>query len=702
MAVSTPSVVMNGLNQNRKMNYAMELTVLTSLFIMWRFLTCLNDILTLNPKAVFLLNYYEAMPIQFCIFTAYFIALFSSARIITSINRSEKYKLSSFDIKHGKSHLAEILAVVFISIMLLNCKDSVERTVKQDSASVEQKVERLLSEMTLAEKIGQMTQIDRRYLQNDSDIKTYYLGSVLSGGGSSPAKNDAPSWADMCDRYQSYALQTRLKIPLIYGADAVHGNNNVCAAVIFPHNIGMGCTRNPALIEEAARTTAEEVAGTGISWTFAPCIAVARDIRWGRTYESFGETPELQVTMGKAEVEGYQGADFSDPASVLACAKHYVGDGGTVDGKDQGNDTCDEQTLRSIHLPGYIEAIKDNVGSIMVSYSSWNGVKMTANKYLLTDVLKDQLGFKGFLISDWGAVDQLPGDYSAKVEAAINAGMDMIMVPEDYKGFVSTLTSLVNEDKVPLNRIDDAVRRILRAKFMKGLFEHPYTDRALTAAVGSAAHREIARKCVRESLVLLKNDNKVLPLGKNLHRIIVAGKNADDIGNQCGGWTISWQGSSGNTTTGTTILQGIKATVSPNTDVVYSGDGSGAAGADVGIVVVGETPYTEGAGDKTDLSLSKEDMATVENVRRAGIPVVIVLVSGRPMIINWVLANCDAFIAAWLPGTEGEGVADVLFGDYKPTGKLSHTWPKDMSQVPMNFGDQNYDPLFPYGFGLTY
>ncbi|MGC8595574.1 MAG: glycoside hydrolase family 3 protein [Candidatus Kryptoniota bacterium] len=595
-----------------------------------------------------------------------------------------------------------IMLFTVTAIVLLSCRNNIAGLSNQDTASVENRVDQLLKKMTLAEKIGQMTQIDRRFLQADSDIKVYALGSLLSGGGSSPAVNNPSSWADMYDKYQWYALQTRLKIPLIYGIDAVHGHNNVKGAVIFPHNIGMGCTRDPDLVEKAARATAEEVVGTGINWVFAPCIAVARDIRWGRTYESFGETPELQTIMAAAEVKGFQGDNLSDPSSVVACAKHYVGDGGTEGGKDQGNTICDEQTLRKIHMPGYVEAVKEGVGTIMVSYSSWNGVKMSANKYLLTDVLKGELGFKGFLVSDWAAINQLPGDYSNQVEAAVNAGIDMIMVPDDYKKFISTLTDLVNQGRVPISRIDDAVRRILRIKFLKGLFDHPYADRAFTSTIGSESHRELARQCVRESLVLLKNENKLLPLSKHLSKIVVAGKNADDIGNQCGGWTISWQGSSGNITQGTTILQGIKETVSPTTRVVYSADGTGAAGADVAIAVVGETPYAEGAGDRGDLSLSTEDINVIRNLKSAGVPVVAILVSGRPMIINDALNMCDAFVAAWLPGTEGEGVADVLFGDYKPSGKLSQSWPRSMEQIPIHYGDPGYNPLFPYGYGLTY
>jgi beta-glucosidase len=591
---------------------------------------------------------------------------------------------------------------ILAALLLLSCKGNLTGLSDQDTANVDSKVDKLLNQMTLEEKIGQMTQVDRKYLQADSDIKVYALGSLLSGGGSAPAVNNANSWANMYDSYQWYALQTRLKIPLIYGIDAVHGHNNVKGAVIFPHNIGMGCTRDPYLVEKAARATAEEVAGTGINWVFAPCIAVARDIRWGRTYESFGESPELQTMMAEAEVKGFQGEELSSPSSVVACAKHYVGDGGTEGGRDQGNTICDEETLRKIHMPGYIEAIKDGVGTIMVSYSSWNGVKMSANKYLLTDVLKGELGFKGFLVSDWAAINQLPGDYSTQVETAVNAGIDMIMVPDDYKRFISTLKDLVNQGRVPMSRIDDAVRRILRIKFLKGLFEHPYADRSLTPTVGSDAHRELARQCVRESIVLLKNENKTLPLSKNLSKIVVAGKNADDIGNQCGGWTISWQGSSGDITQGTTILQGIREIVSSNTQVVYSKDGTGASGADVGIAVVGETPYAEGAGDRTDLSLSAEDMNVIRNLKSANIPVVVILVSGRPLIINDALNMSDAFIAAWLPGTEGEGVADVLFGDYKPTGKLSQSWPRSMDQIPIHYGDPNYNPLFPYGYGLTY
>ena len=501
---------------------------------------------------------------------------------------------------------------------------------------------------------------------------------------------------------QEQALSTRLGIPLIYGADAVHGHNNVKGAVIFPHNIGLGATRNPELAEEIGRITALEVVGTGVDWTFSPCLAVFRDERWGRSYESFGETPELVSLMGAALVRGYQGADLGSGETILATVKHWVGDGGTTGGVDRSNTAVDEVTLREIHVPPYVEAIRAGVGSIMVSQSSWNGVKMHANAYLIDDVLKGELGFEGFVVSDWEAIDQIPGDYASDVRTAIDAGLDMIMVPYEYVTFIETLREAVESGDVPLERIDDAVGRILRVKFRLGLFENSYTDRSLTGLIGSAAHRDVARQAVRESLVLLKNEDDLLPLPKDLDRVHVAGRNADDLGSQCGGWTITWQGRNGNITTGVTILEAIERAVSERTRVTFSRNGSGAEGADVGIVVVGETPYAEWEGDSDDLSLIRADLNAINAVREAGVPVVVILVSGRPMIVEPELAHWDVLIAAWLPGTEGQGVADVLFGDYGPTGKLPCSWPRTMDQIPINDGDAKYDPLFAYGFGLTY
>lgn len=576
----------------------------------------------------------------------------------------------------------------------------------------------MLATMTLEEKIGQMTQAEQNALVDVSDIEKYFLGSLLSGGSSDPkAGNSLEAWTDMYDGYQQRALKTRLGIPILFGVDAVHGHNNVLGAVVFPHNIGLGCTRNPALVERASRITAEEVRATGINWSFAPCIAVPRDERWGRTYEGFGETPELAESLGAAAVRGLQRNDLSNPSAVLACAKHFIGDGGTSLGTgtpnrnqqrllDQGDTRVSEAELRRIHLPGYISAIKAGAGSIMVSYSSWNGLKLSASKRLLTEILKQELGFQGFLISDYRAIIQITPDFKNAIEISINAGMDMAMEPTDYRRFIGFLRELVNEGRVPISRIDDAVTRILRVKLAMGLMDKnrsPLADRRLHRAFGSSEHRRVARECVRQSLVLLKNEKKILPLSKKIARIHVGGRSADDIGNQCGGWTIDWQGKSGNITAGgTTILKAVHDAVSPETKVTFSADGSGASGAGVGIVVVGETPYAEGRGDREDLSLTVEDTNAISNMKSAGIPVVVVLLSGRPMIIGEALNQAAALVAAWLPGTEGEGITDVLFGDYKPTGKLSFTWPRSMAQVPINVGDAGYDPLFKFGFGLSF
>jgi beta-glucosidase len=577
------------------------------------------------------------------------------------------------------------------------------------SAEIDRRVESLLSQMSLDEKIGQMTQVDVNALKNKADIQNYFLGSILNGGGGGPLPNVPQNWLKVVNEYQSWALKTPLKIPLIYGVDAVHGHNNVDGAVIFPHNIGLGATHDPALVEQAEHITALEVAGTGIRWAFAPCIAVARDARWGRTYESFGDSPELVSELGAAAVRGIQGKNLSDATSVLACAKHYLGDGGTQNGVDQGNDVCDEATLRKLYLPPYQAAIKAGVGSIMVSYSSWNGKKMSDNKYLLTDVLKGELGFRGFLVSDWAAIDQISPNYKNDIEAAINAGLDMIMIPNgsgkpnNYLEFITDLRELVAGGRVSRARIDDAVRRILRIKFEMGLFENPYTDPALTAQVGSAAHREVARQCVRESLVLLKNDNKTIPLEKNLKHVVVVGAAADDLGIQCGGWTISWQGQPGNITHGgTTILTAIRNTMAPGMTVTFSPDGNDMKDADAVVVVVGEPPYAEGKGDRSDLHLSPADLALVEKAKSAGAPVVTVLLSGRPLILGSAMDASNALIAAWLPGTEGQGVADVLFGDYKPTGKLPSPWPRNSSGLAAAGGNPSENgALFPYGFSLN-
>jgi beta-glucosidase len=577
-----------------------------------------------------------------------------------------------------------------------------------EKSGTNSRVEALLARMTLDEKIGQMVQVDSKALKDKTDVQKYFLGSVLSGGSSDPADGNSPeSWLNFVTAFQDQALQTRLKIPLLYGIDAVHGHNNIDGAVIFPHHIGLGATHDPKLVERAERVTAEEVAGTGIRWAFAPCITVPQDEHWGRTYEGYSDNPALVSELGTAATIGLQGKRLSaEPASVLACAKHFIGDGGTTNGVDQGNTVCDEAALRKLYLPPYHAAIKAGVGSIMVSYSSWNGQKMHGNKYLLTDVLKNELGFQGFLVSDWAAIDQLSPDFKHDIEQSINAGLDMIMIPNgagkanNYVQFIDDLKSLVADGKVSQARIDDAVSRILRIKFQLGLFESTATDPKLTASTGSPEHRAVARACVRESLVLLKNEKHILPLSKKIKHLVLVGPAADDLGMQCGGWTIDWQGRTGEVTHGgTTILAAIRQTVSPETQVSFSTDGSSLKDADAVIVVIGEAPYAEMKGDRQDLNLSAADQALVARAKSSGVPVVTVLFSGRPLVLNSALTDSDAFVAAWLPGTEGLGVTDVLFGDCKFSGKLPRVWPHSNEHIVST--DKSEKPLFPFGFGLA-
>ena len=577
------------------------------------------------------------------------------------------------------------------------------------SASPASDADALLAKMTLDEKVGQMVQADMLALKDKTDVRKYFLGSVLSGGDSDPADNRPETWLKAVMEFRAEALQTRLKIPLLYGIDAVHGHNNILGAVIFPHHVGMGATHDAALVEKADRVTAEEMAGTGINWAFAPCIAVSRDIRWGRSYESYSQSPELVAQLGSASIRGFQG-DTLNKNSVLACAKHFAGDGGTENGKDQGDTVCDEATFHRLYVAPYAAAIKAGVGSIMVSYSSWNHQKMHGNKHLLTDVLKKQMGFQGILVSDWAAIDQLSPDYKSDIETSINAGLDMVMVPygpgdknnkNNYREFIADLKDLVATGKIPQERIDDAVRRILRVKYQMGLFDNRPVDPALTAAIGSPEHRAVARQCVRESLVILKNTNHRLPLKKDLKHITIIGKGANDIGIQCGGWTIYWQGTNGDVTTGgTTLLAAIKETISAETEVNYSPDGSNLKSPDVIIAVIGEGPYAEFKGDRQDLKLAPADAALVAKAKAAKVPLVTLLYSGRPLVLGPALEESDVLIAAWLPGTEGEGITDVLFGDYAPTGKLPRLWPANNQQLAVD--NVPGKSLFPVGFGLGY
>jgi len=560
-----------------------------------------------------------------------------------------------------------------------------------------------LSMMTLDEKVGQMTQANKGALASITDIRTYFLGSLLSGGGEGPSGSggNATQWADMYDSFQAQAVQTRLGIPLIYGVDAVHGHNNVQGAVIFPHHIGMGATRNTALMQQADDVTRQEVLGTGMNWAFAPCVCVPRNDRWGRTYEGFSEDTALVSSMGGASIDGFQGAGLG-PNTVMATAKHYIGDGGTTNGTDQGNTQITETELRAIHLPPYQTAIQHGVGSVMVSYSSWNGQKMHGNQYLITTVLKGELGFQGLIVSDWAGIDQLPGDYASDVRASINAGVDMVMVPSQYQTFISTLRNEVNVGNIPISRINDAVTRILNAKFALGLFTKFTTDRSYTSQVGSAAHRAVARQAVRESLVLLKN-NSVLPLSKTAtYKIVVGGSHVDNLGYQMGGWAVTWQGGSGATTTGTTFWQALQAAKPANVTLQNVGTNTASSyTGDIGIAVIGETPYAEGAGDSSTLALSAANVTQVSDICSRTTNCVVILISGRPMILSSTLTNADAFIAAWLPGTEGSGIPDVLFGDFNFTGKLPMTWPNSVADEPINAGDGK-TPLFPFGFGMVY
>jgi beta-glucosidase len=620
------------------------------------------------------------------------------------------------------------------------------------SLPVRQRVADLLGRMTLEEKIGQMTQAERAAVtDNPQLIAQLRLGSVLSGGGSTPATNNPAAWVAMVNSFQQQALSTRLGIPLIYGIDAVHGHGNVYGATIFPHNIGLGATRDPQLVQRVGHVTAIEVRATGIPWNFAPCVCVARDERWGRTYESFSEDPALVARM-ETIIDGLQGrrtAELDDSDRVLSTVKHYAGDGDTefdaaiaADnvGKpwyeqrytiDQGVTVTSRRDFRRIDLNPYVEAIdRHDVGSVMPSFSSvdWiedgvgNPVKMHAHRDLITGTLKGDLDFDGFVVSDWEGIHQIPdpdnpteaGLTAYKVRTGVNAGIDMFMEPNSAAQFVTLLLAEVNAGRVSRARIDDAVSRILRKKFELGLFEHPYAPSDNVGLVGRAAHRAVARAAVAESQVLLKNSRHALPLSRHA-KLYVAGRNADDIGNQAGGWTIAWQGVPGDTIPGTTILEGIRE-VAPRARVTYSADASAPIGdADVGIVVVGETPYAEGYGDvggpecgfcapaqleEKSLSLQAGDKAVIDKVCDTIDTCVVLVVSGRPQVLTDQVGTMDALVASWLPGSEGAGVADVLFGRRPFTGRLPMTWPRTEAQVPINVGDATYRPLFPYGWGL--
>lgn len=599
---------------------------------------------------------------------------------------------------------------------------------------IAREVDALLSRMTLDQKIGQMTQAERMSVTPE-DVYQYHLGSVLSGGGSAPGKNRPADWVAMNDAYWEASMRAdkdHLAIPLIYGVDAIHGNNNVLGATVFPHNIGLGAANDPDLVRRIAQATAREILATGVEWTFAPTLAVARDLQWGRTYESYSENPQLVASYAGEFVKGMQGDLGAD--SVAACVKHWVGDGGTSNGIDQGETTLSREALEQVHIAPYYPAIEAGVLTVMVSFNSWNGDKCHGHHYLMTEVLKNQLQFDGYIISDWDGIDYLSEDYSDAVALGVNAGIDMFMVSEKWKEFIAQLKQHVRRGSVPMERIDDAVRRILTVKHAYGLFDKPRPAQrpwSNHASFGSPEHRELAREAVRKSLVLLKNEDAVLPLSRDA-RILVAGKNAHDRGHQCGGFTVAWQGTSGNDLVqgGTSIWEGIRA-VAPA--AVLSAGMNGAEADpklhDVAIVVIGERPYAEGMGDVrsgdhviveagsqirgmmkvlepygSTLELSKlhpEDLLVINNIIAKGVPVVTVLISGRPLVIKPELAASTAFVAGWLPGSEGQGVADVLFGEHDFQGRLSFSWPASMEQASAESRGKS-TPLFPLGHGLSY
>lgn len=571
--------------------------------------------------------------------------------------------------------------------------------------SEEADISAAIAVMTLPEKIGQLVQVDVAVATPD-DIRDYHLGSIISLIPDGSLRT-AEAWRNLADTYQKEALGTRAGIPLVFGIDAVHGHSYFDGdSVILPHNIGLGATRNPELVKGLARLTARELTATGIRWTFSPSIGVARDIRWGRTYESFGEDVELQRMFAAAMVEGYQGSDLLACDAVGATAKHFIADGATDGGVDRGNATVSQSDLRKIHLPGFIEAIDHGVVSVMASFSSVNGEKVHGSRLLLTDLLKNELDFDGVVLTDWEGVE-LSG---LSLVQALEAGIDMFMFAQSWKTSLPALLKTVENGEVPIARIDDAVARVLRMKLRLGLFQRPYSTSAREKSLGSKAHRDIARQAVRESMVLLKNDHGILPLSKE-SRVIVDGSHASNVAYQCGGWTKKWQGAHHDLYNNparpingaTSIVDGIRQVIG-HENVQGAGTDGFLDKADVAIIIVGEEPYAEMIGDRPaeKLVLTTAQRDLIRFYHDKGKKVVTVLISGRPLLVNEELAMSDAFVAAWLPGSEGRGIAEVLFGDYDFKGRLGFSWPRDADQIPINIGDADYDPLFEYGFGLSY
>ena len=589
-------------------------------------------------------------------------------------------------------------------------------------AKTEAFITELMGRMSLEEKVGQTIQADGSAITPE-DLRKYPLGSVEAGGNTAPGGDDRaapPKWVDWIEAYRTVALEKRdghTQIPIIFGIDAVHGHNNIVGATVFPHNIGLGATRDPDLIRRIGEVTAKEVAVTGADWTFGPTVAVPRDERWGRAYEGYAEDPEIVKTYSGPMTLGLQGALVAGQplaaGHVVGSAKHFLADGGTENGKDQGDARISEADLIRLHAQGYPPAIDAGILTVMVSFSSWNGVKHTGNKSLQTDVLKERMGFQGFVVGDWNAHGQVEGCTNTNCPQAWKAGMDMVMAPDSWKGLFENTLAQVKAGVIPMARLDDAVRRVLRVKVKAGLFDNKRPLEGRFELLGAPAHRAVAREAVRKSLVLLKNEG-VLPLKSSAH-VLVAGDGADDIGKAAGGWTLTWQGTGNKNSDfphGQSIYAGIaEAMKAGGGSVELSVTGDFRQKPDVAIVVFGENPYAEFQGDLTNVEYQpgdKTDLALLKKLKAAGVPVVAVFLSGRPLWTNPEINASDAFVAAWLPGSEGGGVADVLIGDKsgKPRfdfqGRLSYSWPKRADQEPLNVGDPGYDPQFAYGYGLSY
>lgn len=598
-----------------------------------------------------------------------------------------------------------------------------ESPLKPDAA-MERFVTDLLAKLTIEEKVGQVIQPDIGSVTPE-DMRRYHFGSILNGGNSAPDKNEfapASRWLELADAFWEASVDRSnggQGIPSIWGTDAVHGHSNIVGATLFPHNIGLGAMRNPELIEAIGRATAAEVRATGMEWTFAPTLTVPQDTRWGRSYEGYSEDPAVVTSYAAAMVRGLQGRpgdrDFLKPPHVMATAKHFLGDGGTANGRDQGDTRVDEATLQRVHGAPYAPALEAGLASVMASYNSWNGVKMHGHRGALTEILKERMGFAGFIVGDWNGHGQIPGCRPTNCPAALIAGLDMYMAPDSWRGLYDSLLAQAKNGELPMARLDDAVARILRVKYRMGLFDAPRPSARSDASVlGAPAHREIARRAVRESLVLLKNNGQLLPLAPK-QKVLVTGDGAHNYSKQSGGWTLTWQGTGADNIHfpgATSIWEGIQRSVAAaGGQSELSADGSFQSRPDVAIVVFGENPYAEGVGDRRNLLLRADGSNHLEilaKLKAERIPVVSIFLSGRPLWVNRELNASQAFVAAWLPGSEGAGIADLLFRNadgrvvHDFRGKLSFSWPKTAVQFALHRDQPDYDPLFAFGYGMTY